>query len=247
MMRATKVLKGVFLWAWGRGKATLLTVMVALTLATATPALAANGQPLIMGVTSNSATALTKLTANIVNPTLQLVNTNTSPGATALSLVTSSSRPPMGVTSSVKVANLNADKVDGIDSTALLPGGALPRGRTVRGSYAIRFDPVAAGRQASESISFGYTLASEPNSVFVPTGSTAPSSCPGTVSNPQAAPGFLCVYEGSNVGTANTVLCNPTSATCGVPVSRFGGYLRTDSTSTASSTRTVGTWAVTGS
>jgi len=117
----------------------------------------------------------------------------------------------------------------------------------VRGTYVIRFDPVAAGRSASESISFGYRLASEPTSVFVPTGTASPTGCPGSASDPQAAPGFLCVYEASNVGTTNTVICNPINATCGVPASRFGGYLRTDSTGTGASTRTVGVWAVTGS
>jgi hypothetical protein len=44
MSWATKTLKGVFLRAWGGGKVTnLLTVVVALTLATVTPAVAANG------------------------------------------------------------------------------------------------------------------------------------------------------------------------------------------------------------
>ena len=45
MSRATgKVLKSIFLRAFARGKVTnLLTVVVALTLATATPATAANG------------------------------------------------------------------------------------------------------------------------------------------------------------------------------------------------------------
>lgn len=129
-MRATKMLKGVFLWAWGRGRVTnLLTVVVALTLATFTPALAANGQPLIMGITSNSASAVTRLTANIANPTLQLWNTSTSAGATPLSLVTSSSRPPMAVNSSTKVANLNADKVDGKDSATFMANSTYRLGQ----------------------------------------------------------------------------------------------------------------------
>jgi hypothetical protein len=117
MMKAIKMLKGVFLSAWGGGKATLLTMMVALTLATVTPAFAANGKPLIMGVLTNQATAVTRLTANIANPALQIINKSTS--GTALQLVTDANRPPMVVNSATKVTNLNADKVDGLDSTQL--------------------------------------------------------------------------------------------------------------------------------
>lgn len=140
MSWATKTLRGVFLSAWGGGKATLLTMMVALTLATATPAIAANGQPLIMGVLTNSATAVTRLTANIANPALQIINTNTS--GTALQLVTNANRPPMVVNSATKVTNLNADKLDGKDSSQLkasCPTGTKPLGgacieTTVRGT-----------------------------------------------------------------------------------------------------------------
>jgi hypothetical protein len=61
MMRATgKLLKNVFLSAFARGKVTMLTVMVALTLATVTPALAANGGNFLLG-RSNAASAVTTL------------------------------------------------------------------------------------------------------------------------------------------------------------------------------------------
>src|SRR4051812_36932651 len=98
MMRATKLLKmswSIFSSAWDGGKATnLLTLMVALTLAMISPALAANGSNFILGNASNAATAVSRLTANIAGPTLQLWNTKTGPGATGLSLVTSYSSPP---------------------------------------------------------------------------------------------------------------------------------------------------------
>jgi hypothetical protein len=44
---------------------------------------------------------------------MKLINTSTSTGATALNLTTSTSKPPMVVNSKTKVANLNADLVDG--------------------------------------------------------------------------------------------------------------------------------------
>jgi hypothetical protein len=68
---------------------------------------------------SNTASEITKLTANIANPALQLANTSTSAGATALRLQTEATKPPMRVNSSAKVANLNADQLDGKDSTEL--------------------------------------------------------------------------------------------------------------------------------
>jgi hypothetical protein len=234
------------------GRATVflvgLAVVFAVVLGLATAALAGTG----VGATfnlgkTNTVNRLSQLVGSTDNAMLRVDNNDAGTGATALSLQVEPGHAPMRVNSGTAVTNLNADRVDGKDSTDLLPGGTLPRGSTIRGAYAIRFDPAAAGRQASESISFGYTLASEPTSLFVPSGSTPPAGCPGTASNPQADPGFLCVYENSNVGTTNTVICNPVSNTCGVPASRFGGYLRTDSTGTAASTRTVGTWAVTGS
>lgn len=93
-----------------------LTVMIALTAGVVSTATAANGGNFILGNLNNAATAITKLTANIANPALQLVNTSTSTGATALNLQTATSKPPMTVNSSTKVPNLNADKVDGKDA-----------------------------------------------------------------------------------------------------------------------------------
>jgi hypothetical protein len=120
MSRATAMmLKDVFLSIWGSGKATLLTVMVALTLATVTPAFAANGGNFILGSLNNTATTLTRLSGNVAGPALQIINNNAAANATALNLATRADRPPMRVNSATKVANLNADTVDGLDSTQL--------------------------------------------------------------------------------------------------------------------------------
>ena len=119
MMRATgKMLKSSFSSAWSRGKPTILIVVAALTLATATPALAATGGNFLLGM-ANTATGITQLTANIANPAMKLINTSTSTGATALNLQTASTKPPMTVNSATKVTNLNADTVDGKDSSAI--------------------------------------------------------------------------------------------------------------------------------
>jgi hypothetical protein len=59
---------------------------------------------------ANTAGAATKLTSSVAGATLQLVNNGT---GTALNLSVPSGKAPMTVNSSKKVANLNADKLDG--------------------------------------------------------------------------------------------------------------------------------------
>src|SRR5256885_11544741 len=69
---------------------------------------AATGDPFILGK-SNSASSKTSLSAPISNKALQLTNTSTGAGATALGLNVASGHPPFTVNSGTKVANLNAD------------------------------------------------------------------------------------------------------------------------------------------
>src|SRR5260221_6463736 len=79
---------------------------------------AANGAAFVLGVV-NSATARTYLGANFNGTALQLNNTSAGASATALTLTVPASRPPMIVNSNTKVSHLNADWLDGLDSTAL--------------------------------------------------------------------------------------------------------------------------------
>jgi hypothetical protein len=78
---------------------------------------AATGGNFILGQ-ANSAGATTSLSAPIAGKkALQLTNTSTGAGATALGLNVASGHTPFTVNSGTKVANLNADKLDGLDST----------------------------------------------------------------------------------------------------------------------------------
>ena len=62
----------------------------------------------------------------------------------------------------------------------------------------------------SDTESFAYPLASAPTVHFVGIGATAPSECGGTVSEPKAAPGNLCVYAALGDSSANAVeISNP--------------------------------------
>jgi hypothetical protein len=108
MMKRTKLLFSRVLRAGSRGKAMMLTVVVALTLATITPAFAANGGNFLLG-RSNTASAVTSLIKSGVGPALQLV--------------VPAGQPPMVVNATAgKATNLNADKLDGKDSTGFATG-----------------------------------------------------------------------------------------------------------------------------
>jgi hypothetical protein len=90
--------------------------------------LAATGGNFILG-NPNSADKTTSLSASladsgVIAPALRLTNTNPNAGATALGLNVASGHPPLTVNSGTKVANLNADKLDGLDSTAFARNGS---------------------------------------------------------------------------------------------------------------------------
>ena len=72
----------------------------------------------------------------------------------------------------------------------------VPSGKTIRGVYVLSFD--AASGAGSTSFSFGALLPSAPLAPptnFIDVGEGPTATCPGSPSNPQAAPGNLCVYE----------------------------------------------------
>jgi hypothetical protein len=71
--------------------------------------------------TTNTSSAPTTLNGSAVaGKALQITNTSTASGASALGLTVASGHAPFTVSSgAAKVANLNADKLDGLDSTQL--------------------------------------------------------------------------------------------------------------------------------
>jgi hypothetical protein len=132
----------------------------------------------------------------------------------------------------------NADKLDGRDSVAYLPG-TLPANRSVTGAFYVMGPATAAGQFIGDDISFGYrTSAAIPfaNRHFIKVGDPAVAACPGNVDDPQAAPGHICAYEG---GTQN--------------VGAFRGFDQFRATGTgvfiqsaaAGHTYSYGTWAMT--
>jgi hypothetical protein len=84
----------------------------------------ATTQAFTLGTTNtvNAASTVTAGAAGLNAKMLQLTNNSTGSSATALGLTTPSSRPPMIVSSGARVANLNADRLDGIDSAGFVRG-----------------------------------------------------------------------------------------------------------------------------
>jgi hypothetical protein len=103
----------------GRPSAPMAVSLVALFLSMGGVGIAATGGNFILGV-PNSATTRTTLTAPVDNKALQITNTSAGADATALGLNVAAGKPPLTVNSSTKVARLNADLFDNLDSTAFL-------------------------------------------------------------------------------------------------------------------------------
>src|SRR5215216_2206110 len=106
------------------GRATVflvgLAVMLALVLGVATTALAVvPGDPFRLGQT-NGIDAMSTLVGNVAGTMLRVDNNSTGAGATALDLRVEPGKALMKVNSATRVALLNADKVDGKDSTEFL-------------------------------------------------------------------------------------------------------------------------------
>jgi hypothetical protein len=99
----------------GRGAAAVfgLALVLALIMGAATMALAAvPGDPFRLGQT-NGIDRLSTLVGEVATPMLRVDNNSDAAGATALDLRVEAGKPPMRVNSATRVANLNADTLDG--------------------------------------------------------------------------------------------------------------------------------------
>jgi hypothetical protein len=95
---------------------TTIAAYLALFVALGGTTYAATGGNFILGQ-SNSAGSTTALSSGTTGPALKVTSTNTATGGTALGLNVPIGHAPFTVNSSTKVAKLNADKLDGKDST----------------------------------------------------------------------------------------------------------------------------------
>jgi hypothetical protein len=96
-----------------------LAVILGILFGATSMALANNNDNFILGVLTNRASDITRLTANVPGgPALQVINNNTAAGSKALQLNVARGKTPLSVQASGggnpgKAINLNADKVDG--------------------------------------------------------------------------------------------------------------------------------------
>ena len=98
-----------------------LALVMALVLGVVSVALAGNLDPLKIGSLKNSATRVTGLTGNVDGAAaLRVTNPNADFNDTALDLRVQEGEAPMAVNSAGKVADLNADRLDGSDSSDFL-------------------------------------------------------------------------------------------------------------------------------
>jgi hypothetical protein len=70
----------------------------------------------------------------------------------------------------------------------------LPSGKTERGQYSFA-GQTGSGYSPVNSVSFALPLASAPSGHLIAISGAPTAECPGTASQPEAAPGNLCVYE----------------------------------------------------
>jgi len=142
-------------------------------------------------------------------------------------------------------AAANANTLDGLDSSNLVPGGVLPSGRTIKGAYAVRnvADSAKVLEGEVEAFSFGASLPVAPAVSFIPQGGAATAECPGSAANPKAAPGHLCVYEGLGINVQSQRVFRPSS---GDPdaAERFGAGVSVQNKGFGVFV-SIGTWAVT--
>jgi hypothetical protein len=127
------------------------------------------------------------------------------------------------------------------------PTDNLPSGVTMRGVYRAGAQGDVAGI-SQNGISFAFPLASDPIPHYITVGTIAPAECPGTLAQPEADPGHLCVYEqnhSANIGTSQTIN-NPITNT-GNSASKFGFAISIQTAGGGGGNNffAVGSWAVT--
>ena len=111
---------------------TAVVAVTALALSLGGVGYAATGGNFILGQ-ANSATSETQLTSNAATQTLGVTNSASKPAAR---FVTGAGVAPFSVASQGKVLNLNADKLDGLDSTGFIKAGPCAPVASCSGSNA---------------------------------------------------------------------------------------------------------------
>ncbi len=174
-----------------------IAVILAVVLGMATMALAAvPGDPFRLGQVNSINNAVTTLKGSSAAAMLAVDNDSAATTARALDLRVEPGRAPMRVTSDTRVANLNADKLDGQDSSELA-------------------DPRAFAHIADEGAIDTAYPSKGVDGVVIPTGETS-VYCFDLAFTPNAAVGSPFLTNSAVVATVtppNTILSNECPAT----------------------------------
>lgn len=79
----------------------------------------------------------------------------------------------------------------------------VPAGKTLTGTWMMSENVDAADEVAETAISFALPLSAAPTAIVVPNGGPVPAGCSGTVANPGASPGNVCLFVGWSNGNTN--------------------------------------------
>ena len=123
----------------------------------------------------------------------------------------------------------------------------LPTGQTLTGVYNLEgTNSAGPGHSyAGGMISFQFRLAAAPIVHFIPAKGAPLTQCPGSVQNPQAQSGNLCIYEDESKEAEGVSVFNPSELEK-EGASPFGAALSLKSTKVSGGFYSLGTWAVTG-
>lgn len=154
---------------------------------------------------------------------------------------------PQGATGATGATGPQGPKGDRGDVGPAGPFPAsLPSGKTLTGFFAVTGVATGSGQRAEDSISFTYPLTSAPTPHTLEVSDSPTAECPGSWSEPTAAPGNLCLYEYQHTN-ARTVAqegdCVYANSDCNV-ASKYGGVDYVESAG-AGNFYVEGTWAVT--
>jgi hypothetical protein len=115
-----------------------------------------------------------------------------------------------------------------------------PSAPVLRGSFMLL---ATGGGYSTVPISLGQGFATAPTMRYVSLGEALPTGCSGSAAAPNAAPGYLCVFESYNFGSIAVSTCRSVpSVTCGAEYAdQFGTTLYANSG--GSTIEVNGTWA----
>ena len=118
----------------------------------------------------------------------------------------------------------------------------LTSGKTEFGKYYALGSPAPSGEFAVDVISYQFPLPSVPTDHYLPPATASTAECPGSFSNPQAAPGHLCVYSEKRGGVQTSYSGDGMGFDA---LDRYGFAANIVSSGTANNFYDYGAWAVT--